>query len=292
MRLQDSSRFYRILRRWLVNGSGMRSKHGAALALDILAANGITEFAIVQPDGRELRLLTKDKVIAPAVIRFGTFAAEAMATFRSLLEIHKVTTSEIVFVNVGANVGTTCLNAHAIGFRRFVAVEPEPENFRLLRHNLAGLSGSTVRLVQAAIGERAGRGALHRHKNNMGGHSLVAPQSSDRASDTIAVEIQPLTFCVEADEPFVLFVDVEGFEPQVLMSGADAIERNCRALVVELTPAKYSNDDTSRLCQQLAAFSDELFLLPSGDRYPASDLPVLLHAHRDDHFDIAMIRRK
>ena len=41
------------------------------------------------------------------------------------------------FVNIGANIGTSCLNGHKIGFRDFIAFEPVDYNFQILKRNLS-----------------------------------------------------------------------------------------------------------------------------------------------------------
>lgn len=284
------SRLFKMLRRWLRHHPGLRSKHGANLALDIMAANGIAEIAVRREDGRLVHLATDDKVIAPAVIRHGAFSRDIMACFAGLLREAGITPAEQAFVNVGANIGTACLNAYDAGFRRLVAIEPEPRNFRLLGLNLAELAGAEVRLVEAAVGETSGRLALHRHARNKGAHSLIAASQAAATRDAVEVVVEPLAGLVTDTGPFVLFVDVEGFEPQVLRGAAGLIRSRCRAMALEITPAKYSPADAEDLARRIADFSDTVHLLPSGTRHPSSLLPQLMAAKRDTHFDIAVLR--
>ena len=283
------SRLFKLLRRWLAGAEGMRSKHGANLALDILAANGIAEIAVVR-DGRRIHLSTRDKVIASSVLRGGSFGADNMASFAALLAARGLSPQALTFVNIGANIGTACLNAYDHGFRRFVAAEPEPENFRLLRLNLDGLAHAEVRLVPSAVGERRGRARLHRHPRNKGAHSLLDSGRDGGIEAAVEVEVLPLDELYAASGPFVLFVDVEGFEPQVLRGGADVIARDCRAMALEVTPARYAPEDKADLCRRLAAFSDELFVIPSGVTHPTSRLASLMDEHPKGHFDIALLR--
>lgn len=284
------SRLFKLLRRWLGGSKGMRSKHGANLALDILAANGVAELAIVRGDGRRIHISTRDKVIASSVVRLGSFGRETMAAFAEAMRTRGLLPSALTFVNVGANIGTACLNAYDFGFRRIVAIEPEPENFRLLRLNLDGLAGADVRLVQAAIGESPGHATLHRHRSNMGAHSLVERAGAAGGDDGIDVAVRRLDEIADDGRPIVLFADVEGYEPQVLRGGANAIERDCRAMVLEITPAKYAPSDADDLCQRLRAFSGSFELLSAGTWHPTAELPALLSKHRKGHFDIALFR--
>ncbi len=284
------SRLFKILRRVLAGTDGMRSKHGANLALDILAANGIAEIAVARGDGRLVHLATDDKVIASSVVRTGSFGRENMAPFVRLLADAGLAPTVMTFVNIGANIGTACLNAYDAGFRHLVAVEPEPRNFSLLERNLADLAGATVRCVPCAIGAEAGRAVLHQHPSNLGSHSLVAPTREASSAGTVEVAIRTLPEILTPGEAFSLFIDVEGFEPQVLRGGGDALATDCRAIVLEVTPGRMTAEDGADMCQRLAAFASELVLLPSGERHPSTHLGRLIEERRAGHFDIALLR--
>ncbi len=283
-------RLFKLLRRGLAGAAGMRSKHGANLALDILEANGIREIALTRADGRLLHISTRDKVIASEVVRRGSFARENMEAFVGLLAANGLDPAALTFVNIGANIGTTCLNAYDCGFRRIVAVEPEPENFNLLQRNLAGLEGARVRCEQAAIGEAKGRATLHRHSANLGSHSLLAFGIDRTNANAIEVPVETLSTVVEPGDRFVLFVDVEGYEPQVLRGGAAEIESGCAAIVLEITPGRYAPADAADLQNRTAAFASTLALLPSRQTYPSGKLPALMASHARGHFDIALVR--
>lgn len=282
------ARLFKLLRRWLSGSRGMRTKHGANLALDILAANGVDELAIVR-DGRRLHLSTGDKVIASSLVRTGAFGRENFDALAKLLCAARIAPAELTVVNVGANIGTACLNAYDMGFRRFIAIEPEPGNFSLLQKNLGELAGIEVRCLQAAVGDTSGRASLHRHGANMGAHSLAGAKPGS-AGDTIEVDVAPLGAFVDPRIPFMLVVDVEGFEPQVIRGAASVIESGCRAMMLEITPQRYSTADAEDLCRRLAAFSENLSLLPEGELHRTRDLARLMRERCSGHFDIALVR--
>lgn len=288
----QDSRLFKWLRRSLAGTQGMRSKHGVNLALDILAANAVREIAVPRPDGRLIHLATRDKVIASSVIRLGSFGTDNMSAFVDLLGNQSQTLGDLLFVNVGANIGTTCLNAYDAGFRHLLAIEAEPGNFDLLQRNLANLPDADVRSVHAAAGERSGRMTLYRHARNMGAHSLVAPDEPGAAADAVEVAVEPLSSLIPAGRPFVLLIDVEGFEPQVIRGGAGAIAGECRAMMLEVTPAKYAQADAADLAQHVSTFADTIVLIPEGTRHPASELPRLMRNRPNGHFDVAAIGRR
>lgn len=285
------SRLFKLLRRWLAGRTGMRSKHGANLALDILAENGVTEIAVTRDSGRAVHVLTRDKVIASSVVREGSFGREIMDALVALLGNAGLKPATLAFVNVGANIGLTCLNAHAAGFRKLFAIEPEPENFRLLSLNLQDLPGE-VHTINAAVGAAKGRAQLHRHETNLGAHSLVAGAvSANRAAGSVDVTVEPLSALYAGAEPFVLFIDVEGFEPQVISGARDAIARNCAAIVLEVTPARYHTEDARALAAALTEFADRFTVLPDAIVRPASQLVTLIGDPRQKQVDIALLRR-
>jgi FkbM family methyltransferase len=287
---ERESRLFKMLRRALSGATGMRSKHGAGLALDILAANGITEIAVPRPDGRLVHLSTRDKVIASSVLRTGSFGRANMAAFVAALGAHGHAPADLVFVNIGANIGTTCLNAFDAGFRRFVAVEPEPTNHALLTRNLTGLTGAQVRLLASAAGDVEGTATLHLHPTNLGRHSLVGPKSKADGAHAVDVPVKRLDDIVAPGTPFALFVDVEGFEPQVLRGGARALRDDCVAIALEVTPSRYQPADSADLAARLAAFAPEFTLLPEAIRHPVADLPGLIESRPSGHFDVILVR--
>ncbi|MCB1463446.1 MAG: FkbM family methyltransferase [Nitratireductor sp.] len=285
------SRLFKLLRRWLAGRTGMRSKHGANLALDILAENGVTEIAVTRGSGPAVHVLTRDKVIASAVVREGSFGREIMDALATRLHGAGLQPSSLAFVNVGANIGLTCLNAHAAGFRKLYAIEPEPENFRLLSLNMRDLAGE-VHTINAAVGAAKGRAQLHRHETNLGAHSLVAGAvSAARAAGSVEVAVEPLAALYSGSEPFVLFIDVEGFEPQVIAGAGEAIARNCAAIVLEVTPSRYEPQDARALAATLATFADRFTVLPSNATRPACDLAALICDRHQKQVDIALLRR-
>jgi hypothetical protein len=107
--------------------------------------------------------------IAHGTLRDGAFQLDLFQRVSAAYAERRTT-----FINVGANVGTTCLNAHHGGFRKFIAFEPVSNNFRLLTRNLAQIeTDSTVSLRQQAVGATAGRTRINLNPQSTGRHSIV-----------------------------------------------------------------------------------------------------------------------
>ena len=125
-----------------------------------------------------------------------------------------------MFVDVGANIGTPCIPAVAVhGFRRALALEPEPENFRLLRANVAFNSlEDRIDPHRVAASDTTGAVELTLSPDRSGSHSVGAPDPRRRSIGVDAVALDDLLPRLELDPADIglLWVDVEGHEPEVL----------------------------------------------------------------------------
>ncbi len=165
--------------------------------------------------------------ISEEIVVKGSYQFSLMQAIAGLVDLERS-----LFVNVGANIGTTCLNAHTLGARRFLAFEPVSRNFALLEHNLRS-NGIVAQLHQCALGRERSRAAINLHPKSAGRHSL---KSAFENAATEEVAIEPLTR-FELGEPFFLWIDTEGFEYEVLAGAAGPIDTHCIGLCVEITPA-------------------------------------------------------
>ncbi|MEI4488532.1 FkbM family methyltransferase [Frigidibacter sp. MR17.14] len=229
------------------------------------AGMGITSLVARYGERYEIELDTRAGHIAVGVLKTGAFQPEPMAVVARLLG-----EARPLFVNVGANVGTTLLNAHAQGFSRFVAVEPVARNFALLRGNMAR-NGIAARLHHAALGRVEEEREINLDAHNGGGHSfhgLADPGGVERVRVTRLDRLG-------LDEPFFLWVDTEGFEAEVL-AGCDPalLARHCLGICIELSPLHSGPGPALEVLERLAA----LFPVLRDD----AGRPVRLETLRDD----------
>ncbi len=152
-----------------------------------------------------------------------------------------------LFVNVGANIGTTCLNAVEAGFRDIVAFEPVARNFALLERNLASVaSRADIALHHHAIGAVEGTATINIHRSSGGRHSFVR----DHGHGTEDVLVRRLDDILP-DRPGILWVDTEGFELDVLEGARDYLRKNASAICVEITPAALGENRLATLSNLL-----------------------------------------
>jgi FkbM family methyltransferase len=150
-----------------------------------------------------------------------------------------VDVSQGTFIDAGANVGTMSLAALSAGFSSILACEPDPQNFRLLRRNVA-LNGveDRVRVLEVALSNEVGVGRLDLgHETRRESRVLT---SSEETPSTPLADI-PVTSLddLAADDVFdparvgLLWLDVEGFECHVLLGASTVLGRGV-PLVMEL----------------------------------------------------------
>ena len=168
----------------------------------------------------------------------------------------KVATSRTTFLDIGANIGTTTVAALVgHGFRGAVAVEPEPENFRLLELNtiLNGLGPRAV-LLERAISDLSGTVQLDVMTGQSGKHRLSEGGSDARHSGTTAsvtcstVDQLVSEGLLEPSQLGLMWVDVQGHEAQVLRGARSILERGV-PIVTEFHPAALGEANVNRIAE-------------------------------------------
>jgi FkbM family methyltransferase len=139
-------------------------------------------------------------------------------------------------IDVGANIGVISIGLLTLGeMERAVAVEPEPENFSLLRRNVA-LNGMNDRFhcLRLAVSDRRGSLGLELSDVNSGDHRVRSvaihgeafPDDAGRPRDVIAVDADRLDEMLDAlpaefaRDVALIWLDVQGHEASVLRGGA------------------------------------------------------------------------
>lgn len=159
-----------------------------------------------------------------------------------------VSRGDLVF-DLGAHAGNRTRAFAAIGCR-VVAVEPQPDFARLLRMLFAG--SPDVEVIEAAIGEKAGRAALLISERTPTVTTIAGAWHEARAREPdfshvewnrqIEIETTTLDLLIERfGTPAFVKMDVEGAEPSVLAG----LSRPVRALSFEYLPRAL---DYARVC--------------------------------------------
>lgn len=180
-------------------------------------------FEQIATDVGPLWMQTSDEVMRPYLLRRGRWEESTAELLRRILR------PDSRFLDIGANVGYFSVFAHSLDRSiQIDAVEPHPVTYSLLRANLWG-NGVQARPHNTALGDS--RRLLPMSSPPMNPASArVGDATPDGRYDLI---VPVLT----ADEYFarrtfdVVKVDVQGFEPEVLL-GLERIVQQSPAVVV------------------------------------------------------------
>lgn len=186
---------------------------------------------------------SRDLGIAPHLILDGNWEEWITIVLGGFL------TPDVVFFDVGANFGWFTLFA-ATRVKQVYAFEPNAELFSLLQKSVNVNGRLNVRCNQVALGDEV------TSKTFLVDPRWVGNGRIEDSSDPMAVQVAVNTLDTYLDSldesirssPVVLKIDVEGFEPRVVLGGKNLVSRpNCTAFV-EYHP------DASRLVEMLDLF--------------------------------------
>lgn len=186
-----------------------------------------------------------------------------------------------VFVDVGANIGTTTLAAVRSGFAEAVALEPDARNCRLLRMNVAANGAeAAVRTLELAASDTVGVAGLDVTSPKSGLPTLAPPKGRPEGRRVVPVATTTLDRLaaegiVPAERVGLLWIDVEGHEARVLAGAQRLVERGV-PVVFELNPsALHRAGDLDALAGRVAEHYD---LVVSLRPAPGGALPAPLPA--------------
>ncbi len=187
------------------------------------------DVAYVTVDGIEVALDKADSSVSGPIINNGFWEPHVEHVLRRFLEPGSV------FVDIGANVGWhTALASAMVGVDGHVyAIEPNPDNARLIAHTIERNSLSNVHLVPIALGESTGFASFRTAIGSNGGFL----DHDERDSLDPNVTIVPTMRFDDLDIPRVdvVKIDVEGAEPLVFRGATATIERDRPVIVFEFS---------------------------------------------------------
>lgn len=234
----------RTVGRALLNYRGARA---ATIRRLLFAALGKGTDLIVAPFGKGRMLVdARDREVGAVVFATGGYERLYMATALETLERFGLRRPGSIFVDIGANIGTSTIDALLhFGFGRAQCFEPDPDNCRLLRINLI-LNGLEERALvhQCAASDAEGHALLRRSHDNRGDNRLVSHAASAGsqapAPDLLVVECRRFDSLtgdgtLSLEDVGLVWIDVQGHEGSVL-AGASRVTQLGLPTVVEYCP--------------------------------------------------------
>lgn len=138
-------------------------------------------------------------------------------------------------IDIGANIGYTVrLATDLVGpGGRVLAIEPDPDNLRLLRANTRHLP--QVAICACAVGAEPGVASLSRSRWNAGDHRLYG--NDGREQVTVPVNtVDRLVAEHKLSPVHFIKMDVQGYEPHVLPGMLATLRRDHPLLLTEFWP--------------------------------------------------------
>jgi FkbM family methyltransferase len=174
------------------------------------------------------------------------------------------------FLDVGANIGYfTCLMSKLAGpAGKVLAIEPEPQNLKLLEQNIKINNLENVVVHPCALGASEGSAMLGLYKaSNRGRHSLL----EKGAKAQIEVPVKTLDEIASNSGKNVgswtlVKIDVEGYEGFVIDGARETLPR-IEALVMEFSPAllKNAGGDPASTLRILTGWFSRIYRIGSAD---------------------------
>lgn len=212
------------------------------------------------------------------------WAAQDMKRFHELSKkYYGVDDNSGYFLDLGANIGTTGIYfiKKLAPNLKLLAFEPDAENFKLLRVNLLlnDLDDKAV-AVNSGLGDKFDEMTMYRDLGNPGGNRLVKTHNNWQ---TETIKIMPLdAYFVEnniaAQDVKYIWIDTEGFEPQVILGAKNLLTENPAPIFMECNLTAWENSGLFEDMMQLLATRYTHFILFGGGKetlYPLEALRTI-----------------
>lgn len=207
-------------------------------------------------DDHKIAFDPRDKVIGHHVEKFGDWFRDDFRRVLALLARAGRATNKKTFLDVGANIGTQTVYALVSNdFARAIAIEPVPKNLMALRTNVAVNNlVDRVIVVPKGAGDAPGRMQMLVDSDNSGGHSFRGGTSRGKKSN-LTVEVTTIDavladLAIDASDIGLLWLDVEGYEPEAL-TGAQRIIAARVPICVEFNSNIYGEAVSAALLARL-----------------------------------------
>ena len=142
-----------------------------------------------------------------------------------------------VVVDIGAHIGVFSVFASRLASNgRVYSVEPVPENFEMLKRNLAANGMKHAVPLNLAVSDKRGVMDLFLSGGNTGGHSLLSTFGGDAVTSRISVKTASLADLMSENAISridFLKMDCEGAEYAILYSCPDKVLNSIRKISME-----------------------------------------------------------
>ena len=203
-----------------------------ARQLRLMRYNWLYRGGVVRREGFSFHLHRRDEVSRQVFVN-GHFASDeltmlklAAPKFRSLIDI-------------GANIGAVSVPWASQSALPALAIEPVRDNWNLLCENLR-LNGLEKRVAvqRVALGEKSGQVEMFLSEENRGDHRAGSYTGDDRKREVVELCTlgESISRVPGIEPPFLIKMDVQGFEGFVLKGAAELLRSNQCLILMEFWP--------------------------------------------------------
>ena len=186
-----------------------------------------------------------DYIIPIAYVNRENHTDDSMKLFHELVKkFYDIDDSDGWFLDLGANIGMTGIYFTKIlaPKLKLLAFEPDKENFKLLRANLILNDVENYVAENFGLGDVESEMSWYRDKLNPGHNGIF---SGDTGIKSSKVKISPLDkYFVEnklnPKDVKYIWIDTEGFEPQVLLGAQNLLTENPAPIFMEFNPRAWN----------------------------------------------------
>lgn len=256
------------------------------LNFNLAVSRQLNDFVTCTVEGLSYIATSKDNgVIREMYTRRTNFAANEINDFYDLThKYYDLDDSAGYFLDLGANIGTTViyfLNKFAPKLKGF-AFELVPETFKMLRMNLIlNDMEDKVTAVNYGLGDKFDEMTVYKDPADPGATSVVQRRQNMIPAETI--KIIPLDSYIaenkiSAQDVKYIWIDTEGFEPQVILGAKNLIKENPAPIFAEYNVQTWRNSGRmEEMMALLTEYYSHFILFEFGKKtlYPLEDLSKL-----------------
>ena len=202
-------------------------------------------------------LFTNDQVISKECFTKGDYDYEK---FQKVIDFLKSDYQITKLYDIGANIGVTCISAvNRELVKCAIAVEPEPENFKLLKLNITlnNLEDKIETLDYALSSESDKFLNLEISDDNSGDHRIrpsgkkkdIHGEEQRKVINVMSKTFDSLFPDINPKEDLI-WIDTQGFEPNIL-SGANKLIISGAPIVIEFWPYGLKRNDLWKKMQEI-----------------------------------------
>lgn len=212
----------------------------------------------------QIILKINDKEIIASVRNTGdrSVAAEIFNHREYKLSEEAIINAEHTIIDVGAHIGLFSLYCRALNEKvKIIALEPEPENFALLKDNLEANDTENIEIEKVALSKKASKQLLKLDEQDRLNNYLIVKEDLKKARSVLVNTDTFSEICKKynIDRISLLKMDIEGGEYDVLKSLTHNDFNKIESVILEYHEDKKQNHKELEIILRENGFSVTIF---------------------------------